>query len=681
MIKFLKRTLLGFGLVFLCLVGAGLYVMWPFWFFNKTEIEVTRQEALPSEQASAFLAGVAMRDITTPIGIPKMGYAAWAKDADGFRTRLKARAFYMKPVTGEPLAVVQVDLPASSTVLHRKVAEMVAQQTDVNIHNLSIHATHTHSGPGQYFASDFYNSFGSNKPGFDPDVFNFLSKQIAAAVIEAYETRRKAKLAIGSTRIYGATKNRSMGAYVLNENITDKQQNDAAALRAVNPLITLVRLDAETESGEFKPMGAFSTFAIHGTGIPPFTQPYHGDVWAFFERDLENNIAARYAPPWRPVHGPFEANHGDNNPNYRDGLRGDSESRRIGKALAERAWQLFVSLDEEMTEQVSIVSAMREIDVLNLREQDQKFLCPRAMIGTAVVGAAQKDEVFPISYIPPFQRGWPDDGKNDCHVEKRWMLSKLQERGLAPDRYPHLLTINAFMINELVLVGLPFEITLEAGNRIANSVNEAFVKKPEYTVISSHTNGYFAYSTTREEYSAQWYEGGHTIYGPYTNQFLAVESTNLVKDMLNHPGYFDLPEKWLFSLASNRFFPSVEEVKGQRVELKAPEFVDATLKTEPYWQLQYLDVGPSTIELHKPLVAVEYSDDGKQFQPLVGALGELVDDQGYDIQIVLDELSDVGMARYFLRWYNPEIAASGRWFRFKLEPRLGQEVWYSSAFR
>src|SRR5690606_32985772 len=117
-----------------------------------------------------------------------------------------------------------------------------------------------------------------------------------------------------------------MAAYVRNDNVTDKQQDDAAALRAVNPLITLVRIDAQTPDGDFKPLGAFSSFAIHGTGIPPFTHPYHGDVWTFFERELEWRIANAYQPPWKPVHGPFEANQADNNPNYRSGLRGDIET-------------------------------------------------------------------------------------------------------------------------------------------------------------------------------------------------------------------------------------------------------------------------------------------------------------------------------------------------------------------
>ena len=33
---------------------------------------------------------------------------------------------------------------------------------------LSIGATHTHAGPGQFLGTDFYNRFASNQPGFDP---------------------------------------------------------------------------------------------------------------------------------------------------------------------------------------------------------------------------------------------------------------------------------------------------------------------------------------------------------------------------------------------------------------------------------------------------------------------------------------------------------------------------------
>lgn len=662
-------------------VSVGLYIMRPFWFFPTTQLDIQWHKPLYSEDADTLLAGVAVSDITPPIGLPKMGYGAMAKSADGFRTRLKARAFYLNPTSGESVAIVQVDLPASSVVLHRKVASEIAQVTDVAFHNLTLYATHTHSGPGQYFGSDFYNAFGSNSPGFDPDLFAFLVKQITSAVIDAYHNRRPAKLAIGSSDLYGATKNRSMGAYVLNQNVVDKQQTDEAALRAINPTITLVRLDGKTEDGEYLPLGAFSSFAIHGTAIPPFTAPYHGDVWAFFARKLESRITQYYGPPWQPIHGPFGANHGDNNPNHREALRGDQEARRIGQLMSDGAWDLFLSLQPQLTDQVDIKSAMTEIDVLNLSSQQHGLLCERAVVGTALVGAAHGDEWFPVSYIPTFQRGWPDDGLNDCHGEKRWLLSKLQAMMLKPHHFPHLLTLSAMQINELLLLGLPFELSLEAGNRVAQAVEAELSDPPTHTVIAGHANGYMGYSTTWEEYSAQWYEGGHTLYGPNTSQFLATQSARLVSKMQADSSHVDLPQSWRFALASKRYYPTVKEVKGKRTQLQAPVFVGASLDNEPHWQLYYSDVGPSTLELHKPLASIQISDDGEHFVDFYDGRGMPVNDQGYDLQVAMVEEREQGMARYYLRWFHPPVAPPGRWYRFKLEPRLGQGVWYSSPFR
>lgn len=678
----MKKLLVVLVLMLLVACGAAAFVMWPFVMYPQTVLEIERREPLPSSHQDTLLAGVAERDITPPVGIPKMGYSAWARHGDGFRNRLKARAFYLKGVEGLPLMVIQADLPASSLVLQRAVAQRVAAHTDIPVQSLSIHATHTHSGPGQFMDSDFYNAFGSNSPGFDPQLFDFLVQQISEAVIAAYDSRRPARVAVGSIEIWGATKNRSIGAYVRNHNVLDKRTDEAAALRAVNPLITLVRIDAQTDEGDFKPLGAFSTFAVHGTGIPPFTHPYHGDVWAFFERELEWNIARHYQTPWKPVHGPFEANHADNNPNYRPGLRGDIETRRIGLALAERAWQLFRQLDDQLSAEVGLNVAMREIDLLQRPAQAEPALCERAIAGTALVGAAKGDEVFPISYLPPFQAGWPGSG-TDCQGAKRWMLGPLQAWGLAPERFPYRLNISALQIGALVLVGLPFEITLEAGNRIAAAVQAVWPQEQgePHIVISSHTNGFFGYSTTPEEYGDQWYEGGHTLYGPNTTPFLAHESAALVQAMLAQPGYADLPARSTFALASRSYFPPLQEVNGQPQELQAPQFVAAAANQEPHWEWQVLAVAPGRLRLHEPLLAVETSRDGGHYAPLRDERGVPVDDQGYDLQILHESDSDNGMARYRVRWYNPVIARPGQWFRLRMEPRAGHGVLLSSAFR
>ena len=669
------------GLVLLCL-GLVAHAVWPFYGYPVTTVEIRPPAPLPSAPVPGFVAGVGVRDITPPVVIPKMGYSAWAREANGFRTRLKTRAFYLRAAGGPPLVVLQADLPAASLMLQREVAARVARTTDVAVEHLSLHVTHTHSGPGQYMSSDFYNSFGSNRAGFDPRVFDFLASQMAAAVEAAYHQRRPARLAIGSTDLYGATRNRAMGAYVRNHNVSDKQTHAAAALRAVNPRITLVRLDARTDKGDYRPLGAFSTFAIHGTGIPPFSRPYHGDVWAFFERELEARIRAHYDPPWTVAHGPFEANHGDNNPNFRHGMRGAMETRRLGLMLAEKGWELFRSLDQALVDEVTLVAGQRELDLLQLSAERRDGLCPRAIAGTAVVGSAQDDEVFPMSYLPPFQRGWPDSGVEDCHGAKRWMLSRLQAWGLKPGRYPHRLAINAFQINELLLVGLPFEVTFEAGNRIAAAVEQAAVARtPEHVVISSHSNGFFGYATTAEEYGAQWYEGGHTLYGPQTTPFLAREAARVVSDLLATPERLQLPAQWRFQLRTARYFPPPQPAAGQRLQIQAPAFTAAAANQEPYWETTLLDVNPGQLQLHRPLLSIEVSADGEHFVPLRDARGEPVDDQGADLQLMHLGPAESGMARYALRWYHPPVATPGQWFCFRVAARDQQPTFYSSAFR
>ena len=680
----MRKLKWGLGIVSFLMVavlGGGLHAIWPFKMFPTTQINISRVEALPAASQTQLLAGIAVRDITTPIGIPKLGYSAWARQADGFRTRLYARAFYIKPKQGLPVAVVQADLPVSSLLLHHRVAELVAAKTDISFQSLSIHVTHTHSGPGQFMTSDFYNTFGSNKPGFDPDVYAFLSQQIADALIEAYESRQPARIAVGQTDLYGATKNRSLGAYIKNENVTDKSLTEENALRAVNPTMTMVRIDVPVAEGsdDYLPLGVFTSFAAHGTGIPAFTRPYHGDVWAFFERDLEWQIKQHYQTPWHPVHGPFESTHGDNNPNWKPGLRGDLEARRIGKLMAKAGWQLFKKLEGELQQDMVVKTAMRELDLLNLGPQDAKGLCDRAIAGAALVGAAQGDEIFPISYTPPFRRGWPKQGSDDCHKEKNYMLSVLQPWAVEPERFPHLLAVSAHQIGPLMMVGLPFEVTLEAGNRIAHAMRKAVGERAEensFWVVASHTNGFFGYATTREEYSQQWYEGGHTLYGPGTTAFLAQESARLTVDMLQTPGYSDLPSDWQFNLATQHFFPESRAAQGSRTELEPPQFHPAGNNREAYWSFHYRDVNPSLLQLHQPLLSLELkkADIWETFS----IANVPVDDQGYDMQLVhLEDLAQ-GMSRYEVRWFNP-AAADGE-FRFAVKPRNGLATFYSSAF-
>lgn len=598
----------------------------------------------PPAQAEA---GMAVVDITPPIGMPKFGYSAWARDSDGFRTRLKARAFYLHGSDGEPMALVQLDLGAGSLALHHVIAERIAERTDIPAHALTLLVTHTHTGPANFLDSDFYNVFGANRPGFDPVMFEFLASRISDAVIEAFEQRRPARFASGQMPVWGLTRNRSVEAWANNFDIPANQINEALAFRAVNPHMTMLRIDLQHDDGNFYPAGALTAFSIHGTSIPAFTAPYHADVWAWLARDVEAAITAT-GTPFNPIHGPFQGTHADNNPAWHLGERGDMASRRIGKALAGEAISLWQSLGAKLNNQLTLQSGSRLLDVLELNDNARFGLCERAIVGAATAGAANGDEVFPIAWLPYLQEGWPRSTFTDgCHGVKQWMLSKLQLL-LPADRYPHRALLQVLRINDLVLVTAPWEVTLESGNAIRKEVQAQLPDGDWLVEISSLANGMFGYVTTPAEYALQYYEGGHTIYGPQTLAFLRGQFAQLSAELIAHGAVSDIPAEYRFDLVSRQFWPEPGSWRARRSVIDQPRFVRGELPLEPYWTVTINAEPPALMVLHEPLLYVEND------------AGDIVaSDEGTDLQIRLIE-DEGDSALYELRWFNPDLGADRR---------------------
>jgi len=653
--------------------------------FDTQEFHVKRLQAKPAEELASLVAGVAEVDITPPPGIPKFGYAAWATRADGFRTRLKARAFYLKPKSGEPVAIVQLDLGSGSEILHHRVAEMVAAGTDIQFNNLSLLPTHTHTGPGQFLGSNVYNLFGSNEPGFDPAVYQFLADKIASALIKAYESRRPAKMAVGKLDVWGLTRNRSLIPYLSNDNHLDKNPTPEKKFHAINPALHMVRIDALDSTGQYKPLGAFSSFSVHGTSIPEFTKPYAADLWGYMSQELEWQIQQNYQPEWSPIHGAFEGTHADMAPAVRFGMLGFIESRRIGISLGEKAWTLFKSLDGKLKDDVTIRSAIREVNVLEQPGIDGHQLCDHAIMGNALVGAPTEHESPLLGYLPFVKMGWPRwIFTQGCHGHKRWFMSYLQKWVMPADYYPYRLNIQLIQLDELALVGLPFEVTLEAGRRISEQVGKAFEKSNDAiteVAVASLANGFFGYATTPEEYAQQWYEGGHTIYGPATAGFLAAHSAKLAEDMIDKGNLVDAPTDWTFRLITRQFFPSAEPSQGQRSLIMPPRFLDAEINRENRWIFRWKDVPIGNIGLDRPLVRIEVSVEGAPWEPLVQE-GRPVDDEGYDVGVrYLHEQDQDNMASYEAQWFNPEFSAPSRRYRFAILAREHHPDFYSPPFQ
>ena len=75
-----------------------------------------------------------------------------------------------------------------------------------------------------------------------------------------------------------------------------------------------------------------------------------------------------------------------------------------------------------------------------------------------------------------------------------------------------------FEIGDLVIVGAPAEFTTMSGRRIKKDVENIYKQNGRNVrvMFTGLANSYTNYVTTPEEYQAQRYEGGSTLFGPHT---------------------------------------------------------------------------------------------------------------------------------------------------------------------
>ncbi|MFZ5698940.1 MAG: neutral/alkaline non-lysosomal ceramidase N-terminal domain-containing protein, partial [Pseudomonadota bacterium] len=268
-----------------------------------------------------------------------------------------------------------------------------------------------------------------------------------------------------------------------------------------------------------------------------------------------------------------------------------------------------------------------------------------------------------------------------CHAEKQWLLSQAQPLFMAPGRFPHLAAIQVLRINELALVTLPWEISAEAGKRISQRVAATLQERglTARVVVAGNANGYFGYATTPEEYSAQYYEGGQTLYGPGTTEFLARQSARLAGEILQHGNVSELPENWSFPLVTRIYWPPANPPLGKRELVAGPIFVPGDGTQEPYWSVTYRDADPGTITLDEPLISIEALREPSSWVLLLNNGRPMNDTWQQDLQIRWLQNEDGGMARYELRWLNPPSSPNFR-FRFAIKPRAGLPAWQSPPF-
>jgi neutral ceramidase len=542
----------------------------------------------PAPPTGTLMAGFARVDITPPPGPSTIGYGPEGARAEGWRGRLYARAMVLQDPAGERIAIVQLDLGMPSVVLHREVAALTADSSRIGADALLLTATHTHSGPGHFVGVPAIDFLGGAIPGFDRTLVRFLATRIGGAVNRAAATLDTARAAWSIEPAWGSTRIRSFAAHQLNRPLFHYRGTIPAGLDSteagVDPDWRMLRVDVR-RGGRWVPRGAWSIFAIHGTGIPGQNDLFDPDIPGIVSRRMEEAIDSLADPGGyqrsierRSVFVFSNGAEGDVSPNVppvtrcpaQRLVRGrratgprtpdqpdryQSVSRRvmemcmdsarwwtdsIGRALAAHALDQYRALGDRIardptTGQVRIAHAFRVVPI-----HGDSSVCAEALEGTGA-GAGAEDGFSRL-------RGWkmlgflgrgfgiPKDstgheGGSHCHSPKHPMLGPLQHWIQPLHPFAEQVQLSALRVGEVVIGTVPAEPTTHAGVYIAASMAAAAGAKPDSTVLMSLTNGYMHYAATEAEYRIPFYEGSSTEYGPREEAFLQRELTALAGEL------------------------------------------------------------------------------------------------------------------------------------------------------
>jgi neutral ceramidase len=566
------------------------------------KLKVPEYSVPESTSFGRFIVGRARTDITPPPGYPMGGHSIGGKVSRGLWTRLYARAFYFIDVNGHSLALVSCDLFAIPGGLRYQVCRLAAEGgVPLLPDELILAATHTHHGPGSHMTSELYSGFSGPWPGFDAPLFHFLARQIAAAVIAAFQDAKNSSscehtvtLRVGAAP--NIQRNRAINAFfrnppsecqaLIDEGISkgmrcpDGTKLNCFRYLAADPTLTVLEV-LRKAGGVEKRIALLVFFSVHPTAMTHDNELWSSDLTGRAMMSLEHEAALQCkaeldckqtselkdAAPDSLVAGFFNGAEGDVSPRWISQNRdeviafGDQLADAVRKVLADS--QGAVSTDTK----VSVSSKAFQIGG---RGENSAGFDSKPEFGVAAVGGAEDGRSLLYYY------GWhsgvfadkPRNGQGcklpALDLKSIGILHLLNlTHTLAPTQsFPCQFPVSIARIGDILTIGaIPVELTSMMGRRIRAVLESG--EKPRQFVLVGLANEYLSYATTPEEYDAQDYEGASTIFGREESNRIC----QLLRCVARRPGTTVND-----SSSGKRVVPSITFKMGLKLFSFGPEF-------------------------------------------------------------------------------------------------------------
>ncbi len=457
--------------------------------------------------------GRAVADITgEPWGVGMMGYGMPDQWTRGILTRQYVRAFVLDDGSEQVVHVV-ADIAmffqaATTEILTRLSAIFGGRYT---ARNVVLTATHTHCGPGGHGRHVLYNI---TTAGFHPRTFERLVAGVVDAIVRAHDDARPAIATVTRGHLTDASTNRSRTAFDRNPSEDRELFPDA-----IDPLMTVMRVERDDRPAgvpghgrQNALVGVISWFPVHNTSMTNRSTLISSDNkgWAAYAWEQQTDgLVASFA----------QTNAGDISPNLagRAGHGPTDDDRENTRIIGERQLAVAKTLAGQPGEEVAALlqSRMTYVDLA-------RVTTPDGPTGRAVLGAAFAAGTTDGEGSPMFRRGrnnpvpqrisdWLYDRFPQLRARQapKDLLIPIGALGWAQERLP----VQLVRIGGLYLVCLPIEVTVNAGLRLRRAVAAVMSTDVEHVIVQGYANGYAHYLTTPEEYDAQDYEGGSTVFG------------------------------------------------------------------------------------------------------------------------------------------------------------------------
>ncbi|KAL6771623.1 hypothetical protein ACKKBG_A27130 [Auxenochlorella protothecoides x Auxenochlorella symbiontica] len=519
---------------------------------------------------AGYLVGTGKADITGPVAdVNLMGYANPSQFAGGILNRLYARALLVADEKDPKQRWVFINLDAcmasqavTFTVLERLAKRYGQQYTEQNV---AMSGTHTHSGPSGYLQ---YLIYGISSLGFYTPSFDALVDGIVEAIESAHESVGPASLHVAVGEVLGANINRSPTAYLHNpageraryrHNI-DKEMTVLAA-----------RGSGADAAATAQPRAVFSWFPVHGTSVNNTNTLVNGDnkglaaqllerrapgtVAAFCQANVGDTSPNTLGPRCRDTGEPCDAVHSTCNgrvaecigrgPAWPDNI---ASCAVIARKQADAAHELMQREGEQVSGAVQSRHAfldMRGLVVAASPHTRAGVACKPAMGMAFAAGTTDGPGAFDFKQSDTNGTAFwrlvrnfiqkPSAEQMACHAPKPILLD-VGDMHFPYDWAPAIVEIGILRAGQFAILAVPGEFTTMSGRRlraaVRDTVGEAWGKNLT-VVIAGLTNTYASYVTTFEEYQAQRYEGGFTLFGPNTLDAYIQEFKSLAKDMVD----------------------------------------------------------------------------------------------------------------------------------------------------